>query len=59
MRATAGAVPMLCVHGTDEHDSLCPRLADLPWVKDVLLPGGHHFDGGYAALARRVLDAAP
>ena len=59
VRATAGAVPMLCVHGTDEHDSLCPRLADLPWVKDVLLPGGHHFDGGYAALARRVLDAAP
>jgi type IV secretory pathway VirJ component len=59
VRATGGTLPMLCVHGTEEHDSLCPRLADLPWVKRVLLPGGHHFDGGYVALARRVLEAVP
>lgn len=59
VRATGGSVPMLCVHGTDEHDSLCPRLADLPWVKDVLLPGGHHFGGDYATLAQRILDAVP
>jgi type IV secretory pathway VirJ component len=58
VRATAGAYRMVCVHGSDEHDSLCPRLAGLPWVKDVSLEGGHHFDGDYAALARIVLDAA-
>jgi type IV secretory pathway VirJ component len=50
---------MLCVHGSEEHDSLCPLLADLPWVSPLLLTGGHHFDGGYAELARKVLAAAP
>jgi len=59
VRATGGAVPMLCVHGSEEHDSLCPLLADLPWVSPLLLTGGHHFDGGYAELARKVLAAAP
>jgi type IV secretory pathway VirJ component len=57
VRATEGAVPMLCVHGTDEGDSLCPRLADLPWVKLAALPGGHHFGRRYREVARLVLDA--
>ena len=58
VRATAGRARMLCVMGSDEKDSLCPALADLPWVKRIVLPGGHHFDGGYEQLAKLVLDAA-
>ncbi len=59
VRATGGVVPMLCVHGSEEHDSLCPHLADLPWVKRIELRGGHHFTRDYGALAKMVLDAAP
>jgi len=58
VRSTGGAFRVLCVHGSEERDSLCPRIAELPFVKDVLVPGGHHFDGGYRELARIVLDAA-
>lgn len=58
VRATAGRTRMLCVMGSDERDSLCPAIADLPWVKRIVLPGGHHFDGGYRELARTVLEAA-
>ncbi len=58
VRATAGRMRMLCVMGSDERDSLCPALGDLPWVKRIVLPGGHHFDGAYDQLARMVLDAA-
>jgi type IV secretory pathway VirJ component len=49
---------MLCVRGSDEKDSLCPHLEDLPWVRQALLAGGHHFDGDYRNIARLVLDAA-
>ena len=59
VRATGGATPMLCVHGTEEHDSLCPHLADLPWVKDVSREGGHRLHGDDAGgLVRQILDAA-
>jgi type IV secretory pathway VirJ component len=48
---------LLCVQGADEPGSLCPRLpAGLASV--VELPGGHHFDRDYAALAQLVLDCA-
>lgn len=59
VRATGGTVPMLCVQGAGEDDSLCPHVRDLPWMKTVVLPGHHHFDGDYARLAGVVLDAAP
>ena len=59
VRSTSGRTPMLCVRGSDEKDSLCPALVDLPWVKQVVLRGGHHFDGDYRELARLVLEAAP
>jgi type IV secretory pathway VirJ component len=58
VRAAAPAVRMLCVQGAGEKDSLCPRLGDLPSVKRIVLPGGHHFDGAYREIARMVLDAA-
>lgn len=58
VRDTRGAVPMLCVQGAAEEDSLCPHVRDLAWVRTVVLPGHHHFDGDYRKLARVVLDAA-
>lgn len=50
-------VPVLCIYGEDEHDSLCPRL-DPAKFKIVKTKGGHHFDGDYAALANDILAAA-
>jgi type IV secretory pathway VirJ component len=58
VRALAGA-PVMCVQGEAEEDSLCPRVDGLPGVKRVVLPGGHHFAGDYARLARLIVDAAP
>jgi type IV secretory pathway VirJ component len=51
-------VPLLCVQGADEKDSLCPEIAGRPNVRGRVLPGGHHFDRDYGNLARLVLTAA-
>jgi type IV secretory pathway VirJ component len=50
-------MPVLCIYGEDEHDSLCPKL-DSSKFKIVKVKGGHHFDGNYAALADDILSAA-
>ena len=50
-------MPVLCIYGEDESDSLCPKL-DPKKFKVVKLKGGHHFDGDYAGLARQILAAA-
>ena len=50
-------VPVLCIYGADESDSLCPKL-DPKKFNIVKLKGGHHFDGDYANLARQILAAA-
>jgi type IV secretory pathway VirJ component len=50
-------VPVLCIYGADETDSLCPKL-DPKKFNIVKLKGGHHFDGDYANLARQILAAA-
>ena len=50
-------MPVLCIYGEDEHDSLCPML-DPSEFKIVKVKGGHHFDGNYAALADDILSAA-
>jgi type IV secretory pathway VirJ component len=47
-----GATPLLCFHGADEDDTLCPELR--PPRIAVKLPGGHHFDGNYAAIGERI-----
>ena len=54
--AKLAAARTLCIYGQDERDSLCPQLAP-GHVQAVPLPGGHHFGGGYGALAARILDA--
>jgi type IV secretory pathway VirJ component len=50
-------MPVLCIYGEDEQDSLCPKLDPLKF-KVVKVKGGHHFDGNYAALANEILAAA-
>jgi type IV secretory pathway VirJ component len=48
---------VLCIYGTDETDSACRQLPrDLATV--IALPGGHHFDGAYDEIARRILEEA-
>ncbi|MFT3719991.1 virulence factor family protein [Pseudorhodoferax sp.] len=48
----------LCVYGTRERASLCPQLG-AQHAQLLPLPGEHHFDGDYPALARRILQAVP
>ena len=50
-------IPVLCIYGADETDSLCPKLDPKKFII-VKLNGGHHFDGDYAGLARQILAAA-
>ena len=50
-------IPVLCIYGEDEHDSLCPKL-DPKKFQVVKMKGGHHFDGNYAGLANEILAAA-
>jgi type IV secretory pathway VirJ component len=50
-------MPVLCIYGADENDSLCPKLDPKKFII-VKLKGGHHFDGDYAGLARQILAAA-
>jgi type IV secretory pathway VirJ component len=50
-------MPVLCIYGADESDSLCPKLDPKKFII-VKLKGGHHFDGDYANLAQQILAAA-
>jgi len=47
------AVRVLCLQGEAEQALNC---SGAPQGKNVTLPGGHHFDGNYAALTRLVLN---
>jgi type IV secretory pathway VirJ component len=50
-------LPMTCIYGDKERSDICPTLpADT--IRQVRLPGGHHFDGDYTALGQAVLKAA-
>ncbi len=54
------AVPVICVHGADEDvGSFCPSLAGKPNVKEVVLPGAHHYDGDYDALGASIAASLP
>lgn len=41
--------PLICIHGREEADSLCPRL-HLPNLRSVALPGGHPLHGDVDAV---------
>ncbi|MEW5824192.1 MAG: AcvB/VirJ family lysyl-phosphatidylglycerol hydrolase [Pseudomonadota bacterium] len=56
---TAETLPMdrvVCVYGLDEKESLC-RETSMQDSERIGLPGGHHFDKDYAALAARLVQA--
>ena len=50
-------MPVLCIYGEDETDSLCPKLDPKKNIV-VKLKGGHHFDGDYSGLAREIITAS-
>jgi type IV secretory pathway VirJ component len=47
----AAGLPAIVVCGAKEGDTPCPDLAGVPGVRVVRLPGSHHFDGDYTAVA--------
>lgn len=52
------AKEVLCLYGSDDRESLCPKIPP-GHVTAEPLPGGHHFDGAYGDLAARVLAGLP
>ena len=52
--AALRGTPLMCLHGVDETDSLCPTLSPT-LAKNVQLKGGHHYGGDYAAIANAIL----
>lgn len=56
MQKLSGNRAVMCIHGEDEEESLCPKLDPKAYLVRGL-PGGHHFDGDYEKLAEVILDA--
>jgi type IV secretory pathway VirJ component len=50
--------PYLCIYGADDADSACKELTGHDGSA-VVLPGGHHFGGGYAEIANVILSRLP
>jgi type IV secretory pathway VirJ component len=50
-----GSIPVLCLRGDDETDSACDVVRS-PNLRVITLPGGHHFGGDYARIARMLVD---
>jgi len=56
--AAMAGVPVLCIYGEGETDSICPGLPRNPEHTQIVLAEigkGHHFSGEYATLADRIL----
>ncbi|WP_132254332.1 AcvB/VirJ family lysyl-phosphatidylglycerol hydrolase [Methylobacterium segetis] len=54
--AALPAARVLCIYGSAEKEPACtdPSLAG---IRTIRLEGGHHFDGDYPGIARRILEA--
>ena len=50
-----GELPVVCVYGTLEKDTLCKSFGRQ--AKVVPMKGGHHFGGDYDVIANAILDA--
>jgi type IV secretory pathway VirJ component len=50
-------LPVLCLYGEGEKDSICPGLP-APGIRREQVGTGHHFGGEYATLADRILSFA-
>jgi type IV secretory pathway VirJ component len=53
--AALGHMPVLCIYGEGEADSICPGLPAGGAVTRAQVGKGHHFSGEYSALADRIL----
>ena len=53
--AAMGGVPVLCIYGEGETDSICPGLPKEPQHTLAEIGKGHHFSGEYSSLADRIL----
>jgi type IV secretory pathway VirJ component len=56
--AAIAGVPVLCIYGEGEADSICPGLTRAPERTSITLAEigkGHHFSGEYSSLADRIL----
>lgn len=51
-----GPEKVQCIYGLAEADSACPALATTT-AEVIGISGGHHFDGDYEALTRRIVDS--
>ena len=49
-------LPLICVYGTREKESLC-RSIESSQATVIPIAGGHHFGGDYERVARAILDA--
>jgi len=52
--AALAHVPVLCLYGEGESDSICPQLSGAGIAREQI-GKGHHFSGEYARLADRIL----
>lgn len=52
--AHRAGIPLLCVYGVDEKESLCRDAGDSLMVR-IATAGAHHFDGDHAGLAADIL----
>jgi type IV secretory pathway VirJ component len=52
-------VPVICVHGADEDDSFCKQIVGKPGVRELVLPGAHHYNGDYDKLGAAIVGALP
>ena len=53
--AALAHVPVLCIYGEGESDSICPLLPAAANLAREQVGKGHHFSGEYATLADRIL----
>jgi type IV secretory pathway VirJ component len=57
---TRTKVPVICVHDEEEGaDSFCQQLIGKPNVRQLPLPGGHHYNGDYDKLGAGIAGALP
>jgi type IV secretory pathway VirJ component len=59
--AAKTGIPVLCIYGEGESDSICPGLSRSPQSTAITLAEigkGHHFSGAHAELAGRILALA-
>jgi type IV secretory pathway VirJ component len=53
--AALSHLPVLCLYGEGESDSICPGLPASANLAREQVGKGHHFSGEYATLADRIL----